>query len=113
MDVRTIAQNLELNIFSSEGNLGLEVTGGYTGDLLSDVMANSKKGDIWVTRQVHQNTVAVAALKELSAIVIVQGASPDAETLKKAEKEGIVLLGSSHAAFNVVGRIYKLIGTSE
>jgi len=112
MDIRTIAKDLELKVLCSNEKLDEKITGGYTGDLLSDVMANSRKGEIWVTRQVHQNTVAVAALKELAAIVIVQDASPDADTIKRAENEGIPLLGSSRSAFDVVGRIYVLINES-
>jgi predicted transcriptional regulator len=109
MDIEKIVEELGLKVFCCSEMLSRQVSGGYTGDLLSDVMANSRKGDIWVTRQVHQNTVAVAALKELSAIVIVHEAAPDADTLKRAEKEGIPLLGSHHAAFDVVGRIYRLL----
>ncbi len=109
MDIRTIAQKLELKVYCGENRLGETVTGGYAGDLLSDVMANSTKGDIWVTRQVHQNIVAVASLKELAAIVIAQDVSPEAETVKRAEKEGVVVLGSGQPAFDVVGRIYQLL----
>jgi len=54
--------------------------GGYVGDLLSDVMANSHEGDIWITRQIHQNTVAVASLKEHAAVIFVNGSEPTAET---------------------------------
>jgi predicted transcriptional regulator len=75
-------------------------------------MANARNGNIWVTRQVHQNTVAVASLKELSAIIVVQGVKPDADTLSRAEKEGIPILGSSLSSFEIVGRIYKLLGAS-
>ncbi len=107
MDIGTIAEKLKLKIICGENRLGETVTGGYAGDLLSDVMGNSTKGDIWVTRQVHQNTVAVAALKELAAIVIVQNASPDADTVKRAEAEGVVLLVSAQPAFEVVGEIYR------
>ncbi len=86
-----------------------QVRGGYAGDLLSDVMANSSAGDIWVTRQVHQNIVAVASLKDLAGIVVVQGASPDKDTLERAGKEGIPILVTDMAKFEVVGRIYRLL----
>jgi hypothetical protein len=109
MDIGTIAEKLKLKMICGESRIGEMVTGGYVGDLLSDVMGNSKKGDIWVTRQVHQNTVAVAALKELAAIVIVQNALPDADTVQRAETEGVVLLVSAQPAFEVVGEIYRLL----
>lgn len=112
MDVKTIVKSLGLDVFCCGDRLEVSVDGGYSGDLLSDVMANAKKGNIWVTRQVHQNTVAVATLKELSAVIVVQGAKPDADTLSKAEKEGVPILGSSLSAFEITGRIFKLLGAS-
>jgi hypothetical protein len=112
MDLKTIAKSLGLEVFCCENRLEGAVDGGYTGDLLSDVMANARKGNVWVTRQVHPNTVAVATLKELSAIIVVQGAKPDTDTLSRAEKEGIPILGSSLSAFEIAGRIFKLLGAS-
>jgi hypothetical protein len=51
MDVGTIAKKLNLEVRSASDRLKNNVTGGYTGDLLSDVMANSHAGDIWITRK--------------------------------------------------------------
>jgi hypothetical protein len=113
MMLETIAERLSLKCKCCWENLKNEVTGGYAGDLLSDVMANSAAGNIWVTRQVHQNIVAVAALKEHAAIVIVQGATPEKETLDKATKEGIPILVADLGEFEVVGRLYQLLYPSQ
>ena len=79
-----------------------------TSDLLSDVMANSKEGDIWVTLQVHPNIIAVATLKELAGIIIVQGKKPDEETIKKAQQEGVPLMVTEFQAFEIIGKLYQL-----
>lgn len=109
MNLETIVQSLHLKVKSGEGILNVEVRGGYVGDLLSDVMANSHKGDLLITRQIHQNIVAVASLKDLAGIVLVQGAEPAADTLEKAAREKVPLLVSDMPAFEVAGRIYHLI----
>ena len=109
MTLETIIQSLNLKILSGEGRMLHEVRGGYVGDLLSDVMANSREGDIWITRQVHQNIVAVASLNDLAGVVLVQGAEPSADTLEKAVREGIPLLLSELSAFEAAGRIYRLL----
>lgn len=111
MNLETIVQSLQLQVKSGEDRLRQEVRGGYVGDLLSDVMANSREGDIWITRQIHQNIVAVASLKDLAGIVLVNGAEPAADTLEKAVQEGIPLLVSDLGAFEVAGRIFPLVGT--
>ena len=42
----------------------------YCGDLLSDVMANAAEGSGLCTIQAHKNTIAVASLLGLSAIIL-------------------------------------------
>jgi predicted transcriptional regulator len=109
MNLETIVKALHLKVKSGEGTLNVEVRGGYVGDLLSDVMANSHRGDLLITRQIHQNIVAVASLNELIAIIVVQGAEPAAETLEKAAREKIPLLVADMSAFEVAGRVYQMI----
>jgi predicted transcriptional regulator len=97
-----------MKLLSGSSNLSAEVSGGYVSDLLSDVMANAKAGDIWVTLQTHQNIVAVASLKEIAGIVLIGGREPDKGTLAKAEEEKIPLLLSNLPAFEVVGKLYQM-----
>ncbi len=108
MKIKDIVKKLGLQIISGEELLEKEVTGGYTGDLLSDVLANAKKGNIWITSQIHQNVIAVASSKELSGIIIVNERKPEEETLKKAQEEKIPVLGSSLLTFDITGRLYEI-----
>ena len=94
-------------VYCGEGQLEVAVTGAYASDLLSDVMGKSTAGEVWITMQTHRNIVAVAALKEHAAILVVNGGRPDAETLETAAREGVVILGTSESAFVTCGRLYK------
>ncbi len=87
---------------------GVEVTGGYASDMLSDVIGNAKVGNIWITIQTHLNIVAVSTLLGLSAIVITGGAQPEEKTLAKAEEEGVVILTTPMKSFEVAGKLYEL-----
>jgi len=49
MKVRELVEKLNLKVYSGESGLDNEITGGYTSDLLSDVMGFAKDGQIWVT----------------------------------------------------------------
>jgi hypothetical protein len=109
MDITTIAKELNLKIMSASDKINNKVTGGYTGDLLSDVMANSHEGDIWITRQVHQNIVAVATLKEHAGIILINSCEPAKDTLEKAIQENVPILVSDLPAFELTGRIYDLL----
>jgi predicted transcriptional regulator len=108
MTLREVAEKLGMKPVSALSRLSQEFTGGYVSDLLSDVMANAKAGDVWITLQIHQNIVAVATLKELSAIIIIGGRQPEKQTLAKAEEEKIPLLLSELTAFEVAGRLYQM-----
>jgi hypothetical protein len=85
-----------------------KIEGGYASDLLSDVMANTKTGDIWVTLQGHPNIVAVAKLKELAGIIIVNNRVPEEETLNKARSENIIILTSDLPSFELIGKLYEI-----
>lgn len=113
MTVREIVNALALKELTARERLDVEVSGGYTSDLLSDVMANSQEKNIWITLQVHPNIVAVAKLKELAAIIIVNNRTPEEETLKKAEEEGIPILQTSDSAFVVSGKLYAQLSLKD
>jgi len=108
MTLKETVSNLGLEVKHGESLLGVEVSRGYMSDLLSDVIANSRAGDLWITLQIHPNIVAVAVMKEISGILIIGGRQPEEETLKKAEKEEVPILSSELPAFEVCGRLYSL-----
>jgi len=108
MKLNHVIQKIPMKVQTPAANLDVEVTGGYISDLLSDVMAHAKKGDIWITLQVHQNTVAVATLKELAGIILINGKQPAPETVKKADEEGVPILTSEATAFELICELCKL-----
>ncbi len=87
---------------------GREVQGGYASDLLSDVMGNSREGDLWVTLQKHVNIVAVAQLNGLAGIVLVNGRRPEPDTAARAEEEHIPIISTQLPTFDVVGILHGL-----
>ena len=107
MKLREIVEKLNLEVKCAADKLDREVTGGYVSDLLSDVIANSKTGNLWITLQVHENVVAVASLNDLAGILLVNGREPAAETKEKAETEGIPIIVSKMSAFELAGRLYR------
>ena len=109
MKLHQVVKELALEVRSRVLNLDKEVSGGYASDLLSDVIANAKKDNIWITLQIHQNIVGVATLKELTGIIIVNGRKPEAETLKKAEQENIPIMITKLPAFEIIGKLHILL----
>ena len=111
MNLTLLAEKLNLSIVCGGDRLDREISGGYVGDLLSDVMANSREENVWITCQSHQNIVAVSVLKEHAGIILVLGRKPDKDTIEKASQEGVPLLVTELSGFEIAGRIYNLIVT--
>jgi len=108
MKLKDVVEGLHLHVCSGKGKLDEEVLGGYVSDLLSDVMAHARKGDLWITLQIHQNTIAVATLKELAGIILINGKEPPLETAHKADDEGVLILSSPLTAYEIVCQLHDL-----
>ena len=106
MKLRELVEKFDLEVKCGARELEREIRGGYVSDLLSDVIANGRAGDLWITLQIHRNIVGVASLKDLAAIVIINGRQPEEETIKKAENESIPIAVSKLPAFELVGKLY-------
>ena len=108
MKLQEIIDSLSLKVENPSADLGREVTGAYVSDMMSDVMGSAKDGFIWITIQVHINTIAVASLKNLSGIILVNSRVPAEDTLKKAIEENIPIMTTPLPAFDLVGMLYSL-----
>jgi predicted transcriptional regulator len=109
VNLSDVVETLSLEVMTGKDSLQNNVTGVYVSDLLSDVMGNSKEGNIWITLQIHLNIVAVAGLKNLSGIIIVGNRKLPEEVLQKAETEKILLMTTPMQAFEVAGKLYQML----
>jgi len=107
MKVSELVEKLGLTVFSGHKGLDREIKGGYVSDLLSDVMGNAKEGEVWITLQVHQNVMAIASLKDLAAVILVNGLEPQENTMKHSNDENIPVLGTSLSTFEIAGKLYQ------
>ena len=86
-----------------------ELTGGYTSDLLSDVMANASDGSVLITIQAHKNSVAVASMTNLAALIICNSRPIPEEMVEAAKSEGIAIYTTTKNQFQVSGEIYTAL----
>lgn len=109
MKLKEIVDELGLKVFCGKEYLDREVNGGYSSDLLSDVMGHAEDGQIWITLQSHMNVVAIASLKELAAVLLVNSIAPDENVMLKALEEKLPLLGTREPCFIIAGKIYTML----
>ncbi len=81
------------------------LSGGYTSDLLSDVMANLKEGQVLITIQAHKNTIAVASLSGAAAVIFCHGRSVADDVIAAAANEGIALFTTPDNQFEATVKV--------
>ncbi|GAB6138863.1 DRTGG domain-containing protein [Halanaerobaculum tunisiense] len=107
MKLKDVIAELDLEVVVA-GDLEVEVSGGYSCDLLSNVMAQAKAGDVWFTVQGHQNTVAISLLVDLAAIVVVEDLEIEEKTIERAREKEVTILSSPQSAYQLAGQLYQL-----
>ena len=108
MTVLELAQALNLEPVC-EAEPDREVTGGYTGDLLSWVMGRAQSGDAWVTIMSNNNVIAVATLTDAALVIMAEDVRPDPGVTELAERKGINLYRSPEAAFPLCAKVAALL----
>jgi hypothetical protein len=88
---------------------GIEITGGYVSDLLSDVMGNVHENQLWITIMRHLNVIAVASLAGVPAVIFPKGLLPDDVVVAKAAEERVCLLSSPLPTFDIAGILYQML----
>lgn len=108
MNLQQIIEHLDLRLLTEPKDFTqINPTYGYAADLLSCVMAGGSHQGVWVTLQAHNNIIAVAALLDLDAVIITEGAIPDQETINKANEENITLLSTTSNTFEISGKLWE------
>jgi len=85
-----------------------EVGGVFVSDMLSDVMANAKSGNLWLTVQTHKSIVPAANLVDVAAVVVTSGKEVPQETVELASKYDIAILATELPTFELIGKLYEL-----
>jgi len=109
MTLQEIIANLNLTVLTTPQDFSaITPHGGYASDLLSCVMAGAQPRNLWVTLQAHMNVVAVAALREVCAVIITENALPEVDVIAKANEQNVILLATSTPSYQVVGELWEL-----
>lgn len=108
MTVRELLKEIPMDVICGEENLEGVISRGFSSDMMSNVIARGSEGEIWLTFQTHVNVVAIALMKKMAAVVLVQNRTLIPQALEKARSEGLPILSTSLSAFELGGRLYKL-----
>ena len=105
MKLQELAEKLDLKLATKA--FDREVSGVYISDMVSDVIANAKAGNLLVTVQIHNNVIAAANLVDICGIVVTQGKLPADDVIKMAEKAEIPIYSTDLNRWQVATRLYE------
>ena len=86
-----------------------EISGAFTSDLLSDVMAHAAENSVLITIQAHQNAVAVATLVGIRAILACSARPIPADMLAAARAKAIGLYRTPLNQFDASIAVHGLL----
>jgi hypothetical protein len=105
MKLNEIAEKLELEKLTPV--FDKDVTGVYISDMVSDVIANAKAGNLLVTVQVHANALAAANLVDVCGIIVAQGKQPADDVVRMAAKAEISIFSTALSRWQVATKLYE------
>lgn len=105
MKLSVLAEKLELKPVTPL--FDKEISGVYISDMVSDVIANAKAGNLLVTVQIHNNVIAAANLVDIAGIVVTQGKLPADDVQKMAAKAQITIFTTGLNRWQVATKLYE------
>jgi len=107
MTTKELTEKLGLKPLSTFEPRNIE--GVFVSDMISDVMAGAKSGNLWLTVQTHKSIVPAANLVDVAAIIITSGKEVPRETIDLASKYNIAILSTNLPTFELVVKLSSLI----
>jgi hypothetical protein len=87
-----------------------EINGAFAGDLLSWAMSRVCAENIWFTVMGNINAVAVASLSDCAGIVLCHGSALAEDAQQRAQREGIVILGTDMPIYEAITKYNEVSG---
>ena len=99
--VKELKDSLGLKELTATDNSERCISDGCVCDLLSWVMAKGKEDMAWITVQTNLNVIAVASLHDFSCVIIPENIDVPANTIAKADEEGITVFSSDKTSYEL------------
>lgn len=103
MNIQQLLPLIQGKILTQDSDLDRSISSSYVCDLLSWVMARGKQDMAWITVQTHLNVIAIAALHEMSCVILPENIQMEESSVHKAQEEGIAVISSPLSAYELCG----------
>ena len=106
MKLREVQKLLEARVLVGEEFLDRQIETCCGSDMMSDVLAFTKRNTLLCTGLTNMQVVRTADMTELSGLVFVRGKVPDQEIVEAAAEDMLPVLVTEHTLFDACGILY-------
>lgn len=106
MNLKDVQRLLEAEVLAGEKYLDRQIETCCGSDMMSDVLAFTKRNTLLCTGLTNMQVVRTADMTELSAVVFVRGKVPDNEIVEAAAEDMLPILVTECTLFEACGILY-------
>lgn len=107
MNLREVQELLQAEVLAGKNLLDRTVETCCGCDLMSDVLAFTKKNTLLCTGLTNMQVIRTADMTELCGVVFVRGKMPCGDIIEEAEENGLPVLTTGYTLFETCGLLYK------
>jgi predicted transcriptional regulator len=107
LTLEEISRIIECEVVTGDKYLSHNFETVCAADLMSEVLALAKPGEVLLTGLRNVQSVHTANVAEVRAIIYVRGKIPDDPAVRLAEQKRIPLLSTRLSMFEACGRLYQ------
>lgn len=105
MKVLEVIEICEGTLLTPDVNLDADIKGGFSGDLMSDVLASVQSESVLITGLCNPQVVRTALIADVRLIIFARGKKPGADILNLAIEENLPVAYSPLGLYEISGRL--------
>ena len=105
MVLRDVVRILDAEVLSGESKLDVQVLSCGAADMMSDILALCRPGQLVLTGYIYPQVVRTALISELLGLVVVRGKSVPPETVEFARQNNFFLVRTKIFMFTACGKL--------
>ena len=107
MDLRDVKELLQARVLTGEGLLDRKVETCCGSDLMSDVLAFTKRSTLLCTGLTNLQVIRTADMTDLCGVILVRGKLPGEDMLKEAAQNKLPIMSTEYTLFEACGILYS------
>jgi predicted HAD superfamily phosphohydrolase YqeG len=106
MTIEQIISILDCKILNLDVTTDVRVDSVYATDLMSDVLANCKKGSLLLTILSNLQSVRAAEMTEVQVVCYVSGRQPKPEALAHGQRKNMTILTTDYSMYRACSLLH-------